>query len=40
MVKVTQIQMDYMKNPAGIVALPQFSWILEGDSGRNCRQVA
>lgn len=40
MVKVTQIQMDYMKNPVGIVTWPQFSWILKDERGRNCRQVA
>ncbi|MBS5523111.1 MAG: family 78 glycoside hydrolase catalytic domain [Clostridiales bacterium] len=40
MVKVTQIQMDYMKNPAGLVKQPQFSWMIDGEGERCCRQQA
>lgn len=40
MAKVTQIRMDSMKNPAGLVKMPQISWVIDGSSGRNCRQTA
>ena len=31
MTTITEIQMDYLKNPAGLTAFPQFSWKMESD---------